>query len=587
MAIVDLSYITEKCETDNTMILIDSSQRDLKKYTSSSEYVIEFNEPIKLVHGVDVLDAMIPNTSYVIETKNNLLSFAFIYPPLVNLDLNSLRDIYDVPQNITSKSAGVNYCFQHFIGNYLYELQSNTDFSRAFYFASNEDIQYQIVLTTQADFNNFFTDIQDKLSSEKPLRITNDSTQIFVRKTQKIKNLTKIFNNSYSETNSYKAVLTSNKNEFVVEFHDMISNFDNELQRAIDLNHYLINESDKELIYYISFWTSKEEDLVSMVNSFQNTLTFEEFYTKQQTFILFMYNKHLEPGNYEFISKEEGVTFSTALQNIFQGPLVNYKNSTNFSALATFEIESIPLNGVYKYRSEVPYMLLGLKSTIGDNLGIKYFKKDPSSYCKLSYDDDSYIFLSIIDTVGVFNFSGDGVVRLKTTPYVILRCAEIEDSINRTFPYGKQGFGVFKLLSANQTSHLRFDFTNFAKKPFHPISKLQRLSIRFEYPDGSLFDFKGVNHMLILNFKHYVPKKSTFDQFPLNPNYNADYQTYLIEHLNNENEFKQEKINEHLPKTSEYINDLRNYNSSVDSTSCSSSSSEDESSTTSSVDFFN
>jgi hypothetical protein len=93
---------------------------------------------------------------------------------------------------------------------------------------------------------------------------------------------------------------------------------------------------------------------------------------------------------------------------------------------------------------------------------------------------------------GRFNLLGD--------PYVVMRCNEfdahfpngIKRANHRPFLFGT----VIRLYDLDQTSGNEERFRSHSKYPvdFTPTDKLSRLSFRFEKLDGTLYDFKGYNH---------------------------------------------------------------------------------------------
>ncbi len=124
-----------------------------------------------------------------------------------------------------------------------------------------------------------------------------------------------------------------------------------------------------------------------------------------------------------------------------------------------------------------------------------------------------------------------GVLYLLGTRYCVLRCDELDDHIYGSRSYGpwSPGMAVLKMFNVNDVAHQRIDFVNFARKPFHPIGKLDKLTLRFETSDGQLYDFKGINHLLVLSVKYYVPsQKRGFQGSVLNPNYQKDFASYFL-----------------------------------------------------------
>lgn len=142
------------------------------------------------------------------------------------------------------------------------------------------------------------------------------------------------------------------------------------------------------------------------------------------------------------------------------------------------------------------------------------------------------IYGGVYDTAsGTYIIVSPGLISLLGERFVVLRIKELEDHLYGSYAYMSltPGVGMFKMAAAfGGITNLRFDYTTIIKKDFHPIGKLPRLSIRFETSSGRLYDFKGVNHQLMLNVKFYVPKqKIKFTRSTLNPNYDANLMQYM------------------------------------------------------------
>jgi len=106
--------------------------------------------------------------------------------------------------------------------------------------------------------------------------------------------------------------------------------------------------------------------------------------------------------------------------------------------------------------------------------------------------------------------------------YIVLRCPEIESALYgaRSFALNTPGIAIFKM-GVLGYSEARFDFNSLSFLPFHPIGKLTRLTFRFETRDGSLYNFRGLNHHLLLAIKYYTPDRLTtpFGGSTLAPDY--------------------------------------------------------------------
>lgn len=141
-----------------------------------------------------------------------------------------------------------------------------------------------------------------------------------------------------------------------------------------------------------------------------------------------------------------------------------------------------------------------------------------------------------VQTPGMINLTGERLI--------ILKSKNIEEHLYKN-ESGTSSIGIalFKVGSSGYTDN-RLDFTNFKPKDFHPIGKLTHLDFRFEIDDNQLYDFKGVNHNLLVNIKYYVPNKILDNMnYTLNSNYNPDFITYKKTQYEKDDE-SEEELNE-------------------------------------------
>ena len=131
-----------------------------------------------------------------------------------------------------------------------------------------------------------------------------------------------------------------------------------------------------------------------------------------------------------------------------------------------------------------------------------------------------HINVKINTSVRKYSIVPPGLIDLTGDTYINMRCKEIENhmgvngnrvetingqsltEINQTIGYG---LAKFKLGVMGYQEE-RFDFTAFEPRDIHPIGKLSNLTFRFERWDGSLYNFRGVNHTLTLIIRYYSPK---------------------------------------------------------------------------------
>ena len=128
-----------------------------------------------------------------------------------------------------------------------------------------------------------------------------------------------------------------------------------------------------------------------------------------------------------------------------------------------------------------------------------------------------------------------GLVNLTGPRYVSIRCPEIESHMfrDRVNERCHAGLGMVQLRGYGFREQ-RFDFVSFPPRRFHPIGKLSKLTFRLERPDGTPYDSHGVDHTLLLVLKFYaLPHSGTGGDRDharrLNPHYVPDLRKYMIE----------------------------------------------------------
>ena len=189
----------------------------------------------------------------------------------------------------------------------------------------------------------------------------------------------------------------------------------------------------------------------------------------------------------------------------------------------------------------------------------------------LNIGSNNLVFTSPIDPLQLSNvayrLTPPGIVNLFGERYILLRIDELEDHIYGSYSYGNNvpGIGLFKMASSlGSVTSLRFDFVNFTKKPFHPIGKLSKITIKFMTSGGDLYDFKGVDHHLIFSFKFLVPapKNTTMTQSILNPQYNPDLVSYMANHKSIEYHEESEDEEDFTDYRLTYKKDFEEYDTS-------------------------
>jgi hypothetical protein len=125
-----------------------------------------------------------------------------------------------------------------------------------------------------------------------------------------------------------------------------------------------------------------------------------------------------------------------------------------------------------------------------------------------------------------YEITSPGLVDLTGEKYVLIRCPEIESFMHRDRAHEKNhpGLGMVRL-GTNGFQEQRFDFVSFpARKLTNPIGKLSQLTFRLEKADGTLYNARGLDHMLTLVVRYYsivqgvAPEGNNYDKLR-NPAY--------------------------------------------------------------------
>jgi hypothetical protein len=467
----DIDYALQHCDSDTYILNVDSASRDRRMYPHPSEYSIQFSETFRLVHGLEILDASIPNTMYTIDTHNNTLAIIKIEPniwkPVDHFAI--LRELQSVPQ-------------------FVHTLDNNTPGI----FVVDADADSQVPEGSDVTLLRrcAVSDVQLEELSDAAAKLSPDLVFTYDRASFRV-----VADGTYAPGASPLDLTSALRAGTIFMYPQQ------------PVGRFLI-------VYYRIFNTT---------TAFATTLINAALYEVKLTNILM----HFPVGNYDVRSfQSQAITeFRTWGLDIDVRPVsvgnVTQRNQFVYSCGASSAF-------VFNMKNS------GLRTIMGFD---EYSQAATNDYVPVSFANNYQLFgskpaadaafpdRSSITCPGIMDFSG--------TRYITLHCVELEDVMYSSLPYGtvSTGIGVFKLGSSsnNDVTFLRFDFTKFYRKPFHPIGRLTRLTFRFSLPDGSLYDFKGVNHNMMLLIKYYAPKSRIF-RAPsnLNPNYNPDVLQYLM-----------------------------------------------------------
>lgn len=329
----------------------------------------------------------------------------------------------------------------------------------------------------------------------------------------------------------------------------------------IDRGFYYKSEDEKLIIANLNYKSYYNDD--GTFKCYPNTSNTIIDYTNDG-YIKVVYNENdflkfsLEPGEYVFYKNSYTENTDDFLQ-IFNNSMVIFENNNDlyFNHLKIYY--SYITNKVW-FESSSPVIFDMNKSSISEVLGFDTFinKNENNLYrCNdiyLNRTDDFFkcfytsVNNNIYDVVYqqyVFSLYAPGSVYLLNNKYIILRCDEIEQHAYRSLSYSKYTTGIAKFrvnsLGYNDESVIT---SKLPLREFHPIGKLSRMTLRFMTYDNELYDFKGINHHLIIGLYYYEPLINLNKEFEylLNPNYRPNFNDYNLENDENSDDEDNDEI---------------------------------------------
>lgn len=345
---------------------------------------------------------------------------------------------------------------------YMREISKSKTFAEAF----NREVETYVVVGEETELSSYLPGIMT----------TNDNYIMYYRK-------------SLLTTEIQKRTLQS-ASEFYIFKYDFVDYCIKDIaanQVIIDILKsedfsINVNTNDVELIYF-------EKHVI-------NSTAFLAIKSANSYIVLINnYRKTLEAGNYDIL------TLINDLNDLMNPSLIDVETTT-----------AVPKKQAKLQFLSSHYILMNAAQ--GEMIKSLGFDTYPGTTASSNYKGwtigtNYMVFGAVFDSsIAKYKVVSPGLISLLGERFAILRIKELEDHLYGSYSYMQMtpGIGMFKMAAAfGGITNLRFDYTSVVRKPFHPIGKLSKLSIRFETSSGRLYDFKGVNHQLMVNIKFYVP----------------------------------------------------------------------------------
>lgn len=465
----DIEHLKENSQQDSTYVYVDSSKRDKQFYPFPGEYTITFAQPFKNVYGFELLDGAVPNTMYNIDTYNNDMYLTSMKPG-TGIDNNNVISYFNELK-----------ATQIFVNNF--GLESET------FFIVGNTTQTSPWLTATIDPDEIL-----------------DSPYYLVTRNIIIDPGIIAYNNQIDEEyyiftwgNNQYCIPNTPENMLIITLLGA-NNF------SLNINNFL----RYDLIYF-----TFNRITSSMYSAIDNT----SLYLTR----IANYHKYLQIGNTDVI------TIISDLNTLWFPFDIGVETTT-----------LIPLKGgKLRFTCNYPFIINGLIGGLCENIGFNIYPSaynDDTCFISSSVSDNQQLFLSVYNsTDSKWIITSPGLINLLGERFIILRIPELEDHIYGSYSYidFTPGIGMFKMGSnSGDITNVRFDYTTVVRKPFHPIGKLNKITLRWETKDGSMYDFKGVNHQILFTVKTYSvsSKDKILKNSIINPNYDPDFMKYMSNH---------------------------------------------------------
>ena len=446
----DIHFLKQNATKESYMFVIDSDDRDKNIYPNPNNYSIRFNTPFKNVYSLEVLDASIPRTQYLINPENDSLVFNVNYGPFQTIhlehgDYSQLTMIEELNNKLSSHITVEN-------------LSSPAEKRNQYIFRSSYPFSFdmkQSSIRTILGFNEYNTGV-------------SRSNQLFssVVNYDHVENVTFIPINSNVDGHIYDLTIETGNilyQTFVPNFH-------------CNLDYITININDFDL-----------QNEVYINDTIMNIEKFDSYIVCSSNFTF--------DANVEYVLK--------VVLNVNSNIRVYTQNDEQFMlGINSSSFSLLSFNEIYN-------TLLGLNEL-------------PTFFLSLDFEIHALKPNYTLVPPGVYTFVGDR--------YILLKCKEIEDHLYHSRSFEKYTLGLAKFkLSVIGYGDERFDYTSLPTREFHPIGKLEYLSFRFERNNGSLYDFKGINHSLTMIIRYYVNISDFSFESKLNPSYNPNFNDWWVQ----------------------------------------------------------
>ena len=487
----DVQFLQQHAQVEEYVAFIDSAKRDKASFRTPSEYQVVWSTPFTNVFGIDVVQTALPKSGYTVNESNNTIEFRFHLPGYLD------HPGYQPPPWLSATVTPGNHTYESLIStlNEILTCRENGrlqqidvrpvsnpfELTNRLVFMSKDPFEFNLDESTIAPVVGF-SQLLDVTNSHQIARFANtqsldESLQVtmFEGATESNQSFP-LTRGVYMRQLFYSSLsgTLSGLKAYIVPFGNIDS---------IDtrLNFSIINARTNKTVVWGEMEVQYPNMSVVDVSSVQVAPDVSDTFLLTESYWLEIRDDSNEDPN-----------------NCYK---ISYGKPDTAAAHGTL---ATVVNGVVEYWYE-PGDVMAADVTV---LPFNYVLVPP----------------------GVVNLAA-------AAPYVQLRCPEVEKHMYRNRAYEKWNLGLAAVtISKDNEFVATLPFTTgiMPQRRFHPISKLSRMTLRWENPDGSLHNFMGVDHTITLIIKYYAVPQAGAEHTVntiLNPHYNPDMLKYLNDNI--------------------------------------------------------
>ena len=468
----DIDYMQEHADTQDYLLFVDSARRNTQADKTPSQYQVNFDIPFYNVCGIEVLDTTFPRTQYLVDVNNNQVAYQ------IDGEGWSLFQVDNGDYNVTQ------LCELLGLG-----LVSNNKTVSVQPLSDPADVKGQLKFTSNYPF-------ELNMSRSSMRKVVGFSNPVIVDESPRL------YDTAPGYVDGSDDIFVANVDTGNVSF---VSSF-NGPAPILDAMPLTVSPTCQLFTAAQSGFVSQVQVQVERVGSpTGNSVHFDLIDASGTVFGSGDINVLLDNLD------------SPSICNDVYNPKVLVINKPYYLSLTTDTTDVSNTYSVFNAQPSTPQSSVPGIYT-GPDVGNLAAYSDPTQQlcCQVLQGGLQYRVI----TPGLFNLTGER--------YILIRCPEIESHI-----YNSQAFtqnynmGLTKVqMAIYGYGNNRYDFSNYASRMFHPIGKLKKMTLIFQCADGTLYDFKGVDHTLTMKIKYYEPKRQTMHQYLLNPKYNPNLLDY-------------------------------------------------------------